>query len=524
MGDGGCPDGIYIKNQVDIDNGNYNCGDSGLESIYLINASGDLTFPGFVSARYLQIEDSPDLQSVTFPDLRRLSRLQIKNAHSLYKVSLPSMGPEDGYGVMGDPNTFLVNTIDLSIEDAPSLTTTNLGQLESFKAVTYDSDNYFSNHGPGAFDNITAVWNLTIDACVNFVSLERADRVQIAGDGDRSCQMDFSKLSSVNNMTLHSVPVLFMGGAVTVNESLVVESWDPSISESPGPKYIRHFTTVGSDLRASANSQTELTFTDLQRVGGDLVIYNNKNSTLSFDQLTEAGTISIVDNADTILPWFPRLQRADSIHLRGYIDTSMGQNLFPVLSIVPGNVTIEAWNADFNCSKLVDQFRDNIIANLKCNGTNNATGTAAGPITNPVITQENQSSGLSAGAWAGIGVGIAIFVLGVVIGVVWLLLRLRRLRKELMERIKEQETNQLQRWDSLEMRSKRPNLDVLCESDGTGIIREKPDDHVPPDRIKTVVAKHPDGYVRELPVTVPLPPELTGSPDMEREQRGLSRY
>ncbi|KAI1655411.1 hypothetical protein F4813DRAFT_398506 [Daldinia decipiens] len=230
----------------------------------------------------------------------------------------------------------------------------------------------------------------------------------------------------------------------------------------------------------------------------------------SLQNLTFTNTIDstpyFVDNANTTLPWFPRLQRANNIHIRGYIDTSPGPNIFPALTAVSGNVTIEAWNDDFNCSKLVDQYQNGLIHNLACNGTNNVTGP------NMESSPQNASSELSQGAWAGIGTGIGIFVICTVLGMIWLLLRLRRWREELMGRIRQQEVQQDYRRDSLEMEHEPPNLNILFESDGTGIIREKPDDHLREAGGEVVIAEQPDDHIRELPVP---PAELEGAPGME---------
>ncbi|KAI1644497.1 uncharacterized protein F4817DRAFT_346707 [Daldinia loculata] len=96
---------------------------------------------------------------------------------------------------------------------------------------------------------------------------------------------------------------------------------------------------------------------------------------------------------------------------------------------------------------------------------------------------------------------------------IWLLLRLKRWRKELMEIIRQQEAQQEHRRDSLEMDHEPPNPNVLLESDGTGIIREKPDDHLREAGGRAIIAEHPDDHIRELPVP---PAELEGAPDMER--------
>jgi hypothetical protein len=82
------------------------------------------------------------------------------------------------------------------------------------------------------------------------------------------------------------------------------------------------------------------------------------------------------------------------------------------LIAVPGTVTIEAWNSDFNCSKLVEQMQASIIQNLVCNGTNNGTRGA-------------HHSKLSKGAEAGIGVGVAVLVIGIAV-LAWLGFHSRR--------------------------------------------------------------------------------------------------
>lgn len=53
---------------------------------------------------------------------------------------------------------------------------------------------------------------------------------------------------------------------------------------------------------------------------------------------------------------------------------------------------IEAWNEDFNCSKLVRQRDDNVINHLYCNGTDNGNSTLNG-------SQDSTGIGLNVGAW-----------------------------------------------------------------------------------------------------------------------------
>ncbi|KAF3069764.1 hypothetical protein GL218_07910 [Daldinia childiae] len=288
-----------------------------------------------------------------------------------------------------------------------------------------------------------------------------------------------------------------------INDSLIIEN-----CQNDTPDYVPIYATttiysIGNNLQARNNSGRELDFRQLTTVTGDISIYKNTDCTFNFNQLSDVATLSLVDNVNTTIPWFPWLQRASNIYIRGYIDTSPGPNIFPVLTAVSGNVTIEAWNDDFNCSKLVDQYQNNIIHYLACNGTNNGTGS----------NTDNASPELSQGTWAGIGVGIGVFVIGTVFGLVLLLLRLKRWKKDLIERIRQQEAQQEHRRDSLEMDQEPPNLNLLLESDGTGIIREKPDDHLREAGDTAIIAEHPDDHIRELPVP---PAELEGMPDTER--------
>jgi hypothetical protein len=98
-------------------------------------------------------------------------------------------------------------------------------------------------------------------------------------------------------------------------------------------------------------------------------------------------------------------------------------NILPSLKFVSGSVTIEPWNSDINCSKLVSQSRDNIIATLYCNGTDSVTASSS-PTTS--ASPNTSSRGLSEGGWAGIGTSIGAIVIGAIITIVWLYLRHRR--------------------------------------------------------------------------------------------------
>jgi hypothetical protein len=137
-------------------------------------------------------------------------------------------------------------------------------------------------------------------------------------------------------------------------------------------------------------------------------------------------------------------------------------------------VIIEAWNDDFDCSKLVQYRESNIIHTLSCNGTNNGTNNATDNTKNNGTdsSSHNPSTGLSKGAWAGLGVAIGLVVIGLVCGLLWLYVHFKSQLRKLME-AKPQELNKQEVTENYE----EPIRTIETqEVDGTGIIREKPDD------------------------------------------------
>ncbi|KAI1414182.1 hypothetical protein F5Y13DRAFT_159972 [Hypoxylon sp. FL1857] len=494
-----CPDTIYVSTQADIDNGIQLCNDSIYQpNIYIRNAVGNLTFPRSPLADTIDVQDSPSLETLSFPVLSLLYSLRIRSATSLSNISLPRLGSGDldsSIRAGGGDNPVLTD-LSFNLTGVPSLRNVDFGNITSFNNLSLVDFGSFGS----SFTPVVAVLNLVLDGCFNLPKLGWAQSIYIIGEG--FCPYLFNKLTSVEDLTLANVEQRYFTESVLVNGSLAVQSSNYSGGSTDGPKDVAHFSTVGSHVNVSTNSNAELYFTSLTTVGGDLFVYNNTNCTLGFNQLSNVAALSMIDNIDTTIPWFPNLQRADSIYIRGHIDTSPGPNIFPILTAVPGTVTIEAWNDDFNCSKLFDQFQNGIIHNLVCNGTDNTTHAAPiVPTTVSTTGPDVNSSRLSQGAWAGIGVAIGVVVI-LILGGVWLFIRSERWKKELMERIILRQSHD----EDSEIGVEPPNLNVLCESDGTGIIREKPDDHLYEIGEEITVSEIHNNYlVRELPV---LPAEL----------------
>ncbi|KAI0843924.1 hypothetical protein F5Y00DRAFT_274734 [Daldinia vernicosa] len=492
----GCSSDIHISSQEDIINLNCSCDDAHNDQIYITNFTGELDYPHCSNLQTIDIRGSPGLKKISFPDLNRLGELLIHDATELENISLPYLYPNSpGYI---DPYFDLLG--------APNLKNVTFGDITVFSELNLASRHIYEY----SFSNITSITALVVCYDYHFENLRSVVTLQIAGNYNQYFEMlrMFSNITSLQTLTLTDVGGnIYFGNSLLVNNSLIIENCYSNVIGYLPIYDIKKIDSVGSDLRASNNTVTELNFRQLTTVSGDISIYNNTNCTLNLNQLSDVASLSLVDNVNTTLPWFPRLQRASNIHIRGYIDTSPGPNIFPALTAVSGNVTIEAWNDDFNCSKLVDQYQSGLIHNLACNGTNNITETNTGS------SPGNTSPELSQGAWAGIGVGIGVFVIGTVTGMVWLLLRLKRWKNELIERIRQREALQEHHRNSLEMNHEPPNLNLLLESDGTGIIREKPDDHLREAGGRAIIAEHPDDHIRELPVP---PAELEGAPNAGR--------
>ena len=115
--------------------------------------------------------------------------------------------------------------------------------------------------------------------------------------------------------------------------------------------------------------------------------------------------------------------------LKRWTRSKVGSNIFPSLKRVTGSVVIEAWNADFDCSRLEDLNRNGVINELRCNGTGNRVvdGHASGTLP---IEEAADHEGLSTGAWAGIGSAVGLLVVGTLALTAWFFLRKRRKGRE----------------------------------------------------------------------------------------------
>ncbi|TGJ87181.1 hypothetical protein E0Z10_g1602 [Xylaria hypoxylon] len=342
-----------------------------------------------------------------------------------------------------------------------------------------------------------------ISSCVAIDDLQSADRLHLIGDS--GCGYHFS-LSSVLDLTLTNAYNMALSlSTLQINNSLLVESSTYPVIGDTDPLSVYQNTiqlgaiaSVGSGATITSNENAHVALGRLTSVGESISLRNNTNCTCNFDQISTIGkNLEMIDNVGTTLPLLPNLERAENIHLRGLINTTAGPNIFPALTYVPGTVTVEAWNDDFNCSKLVSQWHDRLINNLICNGTDNGTTISTPSETNNASATPSQSSnnGLSQGAWAGIGVGVAVIILGFVVALVWVVLHFRKRLNQLAG--KEEKLVPIQYYS--EQDPAEPNIRNLQEVHGSSVVHEKPGDQiyemlVPPTELPANLGFRPRKY------------------------------
>ncbi|KAI0411445.1 hypothetical protein F5X98DRAFT_380758 [Xylaria grammica] len=430
-----CPATINISSQEDTEDDAFSActGDQGFNGLVIKTEAEGLGFANFTGGFNISVTASPQLQILSFPDLAALEKLIVADTPALTQISLPELRAEAETLVYPVTYTF---TPSISISNA-----LQFGGL-SLPALTELGD-LVIRHVPrrqltsGGLRNITTARSITSDNTLEYPSLTSVGTLRLTGYED--CGYFLPNLSSVGDFTFTNAlgsrlqtSTLSVTGSFTLDTSPYPRAANETKFEFPPPSPdvfdanaidIRNLTSVGANATIESNTNAQIDLSALAAVGGALSITNNTNCSVDLTKLSQAGTLSIIDNVDSTIPRLFNLERADSIHLRGHIDTSSGPNILPSLTFVSGTVTIESWNADFNCSRLVSQQQQGLINNLSCNGTDNGTTTSAPPPSSP-STPASSSTGLSTGAWAGIGVGIGLAVIGGLGG--WLFLYFRR--------------------------------------------------------------------------------------------------
>ncbi|KAI0411969.1 hypothetical protein F5X98DRAFT_356128 [Xylaria grammica] len=460
-------------------------------NLEITGAVGTLTFPQLTFMDSCIVHDSPRLTELSFPNVTAITSMAIENAEYLTNLSLPMVrGGEalDNGGILGG------SIFHMNITGAPNLTTIELNSSMYYQELILDGIPSYTNFAL----NLIGAGTIQTSSCLSFPALESVGDLTISEEAN-GCDYGLSSIKSIGNLTILNVNA-YQGDdlyadlndpsfTLQLNGSLTLIG-SSELSEPNGPVKRLPFaptSSIPTNLEVRSLRSLPMDFSDVTTVGGDISLSNNTNCTFDFSKVSTAGNLSMLDNTDTLLPLFPDLKTVENIHLRGNIDTSTGPNIFPSLVLARGNVTVEPWNHDFNCSKLVSQWNDGLIHNLSCNGTGNGSTTATATATPSIapMPDTRHSTGLSPGAKAGIGVGVAVFGILAIALVTWLVLRRKRLSKSVENPRAFTPDKELPGWYF------HADTSGTHEVDGTAIIAEKPDDHI--------IGEVPDDHIVELP-------------------------
>ncbi|KAI0394437.1 hypothetical protein F5Y17DRAFT_475693 [Xylariaceae sp. FL0594] len=412
------------------------------DQLNIYEAEGSLDFKNVSQVPKIDVSMSPNLTSLAFPELQQMIWFEVRHAEKLFNISMPRLGQLVLNFTITDTPTLqqihsgidvVIVTLILRNLGPPTLSTSYHGMTGVADLVIDTPKLYFPD--VGLLGNLTYYQRSDFAALHlpgQFQSVRSLAYLKILGDTQPS--------QSTIPTIAPQFPEYYINGSLTLQNLHYSDQPEISSQDSTSPNSsfggsggawgwtspdLTSVTHIKEKASIASNSFTRVHLSSLQSVGGDVDIVNNTSCSFSLDQLSNAGSIRMIDNPGSSIPSLRRLEQADSIHIRGYINTTSGPNIFPSLKFVPGSVIIEPWNDDFSCSKLVAQFHDNIIASLSCNGTDNATSTAT--TTSPTSSSNGPPSArLSEGQWAGIGIGAGILVLGAIIAITWLVSRRRR--------------------------------------------------------------------------------------------------
>ncbi|KAI1753954.1 hypothetical protein F4782DRAFT_545306 [Xylaria castorea] len=443
-----CPATITITTQEDIHNASLAActGAQGFNSVLVTTrgAASGLSFANFTGGLAISVTSSPGLRLLLFPDLVALGNLDVDSAPSLAQISLPKLAARAETLVYPVTHTL---TPSISVSDAPRFDGLSLPALDELgDLVVAHVPRRRRQLTSGGLARIASARSIESDNHLEYPGLASVGgALRLIGYEDvrfflpnlSSVGGDFvftnaagGRLQTASSLTVDGSFVLDTATYLRAENETTTFDLPPPSRDSVSANVIDvgNLTTVGVDATIRSNANARIDISGLTSVSGVLSISNNTNCTIDVTKLSQVGTLAVVDNVDSAIPQLFNLASAESIHLRGNIDTSSGPNILPSLTFVSGSVTIEPWNADFNCSRLVAQQQQGLINDLSCNGTSPSSSSVSSPSNAPSRPSLGASSqGLSKGAQVGIGVGVGlVVVLFLVGGATWLFPYLRR--------------------------------------------------------------------------------------------------
>ncbi|KAJ3578992.1 hypothetical protein NPX13_g1576 [Xylaria arbuscula] len=391
-----CPQAFTISNQQDI-----NASATGLAqctgedvSINIVSPTTDLIFPSELLVNNISVTGLEDSRNTLHLDLNAIDGVE-----NLYMEE------------------FLNGSLILPIQVSPfdgivqSITVTNSRRSQ----WTYDNVQVYGNgtsewrqvNGSRitTFQDITYLNVLQLqDTAITSPTLKSIANLESDNTVLRVPQLAYIGNATFTNFifpTLSSQSLQFVGD-LTVQHRVPLDDDDPvrDIADS-----LWDIQSVDGNFAIQDWSNGTLDLSTLATVEKQLSVRDSINTNFVFSDLSSVGNLVMENNGESLLPGdFRNLEFADSIQLKGKIDTSSFGNIFPSLKLVKQSITVEASNNDFNCSHLIFQQSQGLIGQVNCNGLN-------GDDSDMDPSSSATRSGIFRGIWVGIGISFAIAVL-----------------------------------------------------------------------------------------------------------------
>ncbi|KAI0450823.1 hypothetical protein F5B21DRAFT_528592 [Xylaria acuta] len=389
-----CPQSFNISSQQDIDastTGLAQCGNSDV-FINIISPTTDLVFPPGLFVNSVSVTNLQDSLNLNLNATDIVGDLFIENFNNGSLV-LP---------IQVEPRNGTIRSV--------ALTTSDLSQRADDQVHVYGNGTSAWNQVNGTITTLHDITYLSVMQLqgTHLISSTLKSVTNLEVDGGL---LDTDQLSFINNnatftnfvFPFWSSQSLQVGGDLTVQHKVNFDSdVDP---EGSSLDFDWDVQFVYGNFAVQDWSNATLRLPTLTEVRKQLSIHDSNNSTFIIPALTSVGTLIMENNGESILPGdFRNLQFADSIQLRGKIDTTSFGNLFPSLKHVKQSITIEASNSDFNCSYLASQQSQGLIGQLICNGLDGDDSDTSPP-------SAATKSGVSRSVWIGISIAVAIAVL-----------------------------------------------------------------------------------------------------------------
>ncbi|KAI0509366.1 hypothetical protein F5B22DRAFT_326932 [Xylaria bambusicola] len=388
-----CPQAFTISSQQDIDastTGLAQCTGNDV-SINIISPTTDLIFPPGLLVNNISVTGLEDHLNL---DLNATDLVENLYIEEFYNGSLILPVPVEPFGgavravtlANSRRSQWTYDTVQVYGNGTSEWRQVNGSRLTTFQDITYLSVLQLQD---------TAITSPTLKSITDLESDGAVLRVP---------QLAYIYNATFTNFFFPTLSSL----SLQVGGDLMVQHRVPLDDDDPAKDLVNSLWDVQSvdgNFAVQDWSNGTLDLSTLTTVGKQLSVRDSINTKFVFSDLSSVGNLVMENNGESLLPGdFRNLEFADSIQLKGKIDTSSFGNIFPSLKLVKQSITIEASNNDFNCSHLVFQQSQGLIGQVDCNGLD-------GDDSNMDPPSSATMSGISRGVWVGIGISIATAVL-----------------------------------------------------------------------------------------------------------------